>query len=200
MSRPPPSPCLRAQEIYVNKDTIHILKHHGSYMQQNRDLKKKAEREKSYQFMLRLKVPCGEVPAALFRELDDLSNKYGQGDLRATTRQAFQLHGVLKGDLKKVISTIANVGKRHAGPPVPHAALLRRARASARTHAYPPTLAGAQQDTPCVAAIAKRCVWAFRRHGLRARCVRLPLFFHSQAQLCWSTWAITQGSLAASQI
>ena len=58
---------------------------------QNRDLKKKAERDKSYQFMLRLKVPVGEVPADLFRTLDDLSNKYGQGDLRATTRQAFQL-------------------------------------------------------------------------------------------------------------
>ena len=47
-------------------------------------------------------MPVGEVPAALFRELDDLSNKYGQGDLRATTRQAFQLHGVLKANLKQV--------------------------------------------------------------------------------------------------
>merc|ERR1719311_1764316 len=76
-------------EIFVSKDSIHILKHHGSYMQQNRELKKKADRELSYQFMLRLKVPCGEVPAAVFRELDDLSNTHGQGDLRATTRQAF---------------------------------------------------------------------------------------------------------------
>ena len=33
--------------------------------------------------------PCSwEVPGELFAELDDLSNKYGQGDLRATTRQA----------------------------------------------------------------------------------------------------------------
>merc|ERR1719453_790486 len=95
-------------EIFVSKDSIHILKHHGSYMQQNRELKKKADRDKSYQFMLRLKVPCGEVPPAMFRELDDLSKKWGQGDLRATTRQAFQLHGVIKGNLKKVISSIAN--------------------------------------------------------------------------------------------
>jgi hypothetical protein len=43
-------------EIFVSKDSIHILKHHGSYMQQNRDIKKKADREQSYQFMLRLKV------------------------------------------------------------------------------------------------------------------------------------------------
>ena len=102
-------------EISVSKDSIHILKHHGSYMQQNRDLKKKAERDQSYQFMLRLKVPVGEVPASLFRELDDLSNTHGQGDLRATTRQAFQLHGVLKGNLKHVISSIANVGSNTYG-------------------------------------------------------------------------------------
>jgi len=102
-------------EIMVSKDSIHILKHHGSYMQQNRDLKKKSDRELSYQFMLRLKVPCGEVPAAMYRELDDLSNKYGQGDLRATTRQAFQLHGVVKGNLKTVISSIANVGSNTYG-------------------------------------------------------------------------------------
>jgi len=106
---------MKNDEIFVSKDSIHILKHHGSYMQQNRDLKKKADRDQSYQFMLRLKVPCGEIPAALFRELDDLSNKYGQGDLRATTRQAFQLHGVVKGNLPAVISTIANVGSHTYG-------------------------------------------------------------------------------------
>lgn len=41
--------------------------------------------------------------------------RYGQGDLRATTRQAFQLHGVLKGNLKTVIATIANVGSNTYG-------------------------------------------------------------------------------------
>jgi sulfite reductase (ferredoxin) len=39
-----------------------------------------------------------------------LSEKYGQKDLRATTRQAFQLHGVKKKDLKHVIASIAKVG------------------------------------------------------------------------------------------
>ena len=106
---------MKNDEIKVSADSIHILKHHGSYMQQNRDLKKKADRDQSYQFMLRLKVPVGEVPAQLFRELDDLSNKYGQGDLRATTRQAFQLHGVLKSGLKQVIADIANAGSNTYG-------------------------------------------------------------------------------------
>ena len=58
-------------EIFVSKDSIHILKHHGSYMQQNRDLTKKSDREKSYQFMLRLKVPVGEVPPQLYKKLDE---------------------------------------------------------------------------------------------------------------------------------
>ena len=101
-------------EIFVSKDSIHILKHHGSYMQQDRSLKGKAKQE-SYQFMLRLKVPCGEVPGALYAELDDISNKWGHGDLRATTRQAFQLHGVLKSNLKAVIAAIANVGSNTYG-------------------------------------------------------------------------------------
>jgi len=101
-------------EIFVSKDSIHILKHHGSYMQQDRSLKGK-DKAQSYQFMLRLKVPCGEIPGPLYAELDDISNKWGHGDLRATTRQAFQLHGVLKSNLKDVIAAIANIGSNTYG-------------------------------------------------------------------------------------
>jgi sulfite reductase (ferredoxin) len=101
-------------EIFVSADSIHVLKHHGSYMQQDRSLKGVAKKE-SYQFMLRLKMPCGEVPGPLYAELDDISNKWGHGDLRATTRQAFQLHGVLKGNLKSVIAGIANIGSNTYG-------------------------------------------------------------------------------------
>jgi len=41
--------------------------------------------------MLRLKNPCGKVDAATYKCIDELSEKYGQKDLRATTRQAFQV-------------------------------------------------------------------------------------------------------------
>ena len=90
---------------------MQILKYHGSYMQSNRELKGK----KDFQFMLRLKQPAGELPADLFRLLDDLSAKMGQGDLRATTRQCFQMHGILKGNLKTVISSIMNIGSSTVG-------------------------------------------------------------------------------------
>ncbi len=102
---------MKTEEISVNKDAMQILKYHGSYMQSNRELKGK----KDYQFMLRLKQPAGELPADLYRLCDDLSAKMGQGDLRATTRQCFQIHGILKGDLKTVISSIMNIGSSTVG-------------------------------------------------------------------------------------
>jgi sulfite reductase (ferredoxin) len=64
-------------------------------MQDDRD--KRTKDFKAYQFMLRLKSPCGETPPELYKKLDYMCDKYGQHDLRATTRQAFQIHGILKG-------------------------------------------------------------------------------------------------------
>lgn len=101
-------------EIFVGPDAVVVLKYHGSYMQDDRDKRTKGA-EKDYQFMLRLKSPCGEVPPHLYKELDDMADKYGQGDLRATTRQAYQIHGILKGDLKTVISTIMSCGSSTVG-------------------------------------------------------------------------------------
>lgn len=65
--------------------------------------------------MLRLKQPAGELPPELYRLIDDLSANHGQGDLRATTRQCFQIHGILKGSLKTVISSIMNIGSSTVG-------------------------------------------------------------------------------------
>lgn len=109
---------MRNDEMFVTQEGYQVLKFHGSYMQDNRDLRKeliRAKKEKAFSFMLRLKVPCGEVPPELHRLLDDISNELGQGDLRATTRQAWQLHGVLKGDLKEVVARIMEVGSSTVG-------------------------------------------------------------------------------------
>lgn len=65
--------------------------------------------------MLRLKQPAGELPPDLYRLLDDLSNTHGQGDLRATTRQCFQMHGIMKGGLKTVIRSIMDIGSSTVG-------------------------------------------------------------------------------------
>jgi len=103
---------LTTEEIGISKDGYQILKYHGSYQQSNREVRGKV---KDYQFMLRLKQPAGELPPDLFRLLDDLSAKHGQGDLRATTRQCFQMHGIMKGNLKTVISSIMNIGSSTVG-------------------------------------------------------------------------------------
>lgn len=102
---------LSTEEIGISKDAYQILKYHGSYQQNNRETKG----PKDWQFMLRLKQPAGELPPDLYRLLDDLSAKMGQGDLRATTRQCFQMHGILKGNLKTVISSIMNIGSSTVG-------------------------------------------------------------------------------------
>lgn len=102
---------LATEEIGISKDAYQILKYHGSYQQNNRETKG----PKDYQFMLRLKQPAGELPPDLYRLLDDLSTKHGQGDLRATTRQCFQMHGILKGNLKTVIASIMNIGSSTVG-------------------------------------------------------------------------------------
>ncbi|GMP88012.1 hypothetical protein CsSME_00040158 [Camellia sinensis var. sinensis] len=86
----------------INEAATQMIKFHGSYQQTNRD-----ERgSKSYSFMLRTKNPCGKVSNELYLAMDDLADQFGIGTLRLTTRQTFQLHGVLKKDLKTVMSTI----------------------------------------------------------------------------------------------
>ena len=47
--------------------------------------------------------------------MDDLATQYGQNDIRATTRQCFQIHGILKGDLKTVIAALMNIGSSTVG-------------------------------------------------------------------------------------
>jgi sulfite reductase (ferredoxin) len=84
---------------------VQILKFHGSYQQDNRDNRRKGE-DKDWQMMLRLRSPAGRIPAALYLAMDDLADRLGNGSLRVTTRQAFQMHGIAKADLREVIGTI----------------------------------------------------------------------------------------------
>ena len=90
---------------HFTEQAIQILKFHGSYQQDNRDNRQKGQ-EKDYQMMLRTRSPGGFIPPELYLTLDKLSEEYGNHTLRATTRQGFQIHGVLKKNLKTVVSAI----------------------------------------------------------------------------------------------
>ena len=93
------------ETTHFTEDGIQILKFHGSYQQDNRDNRVKGQ-EKDYQFMLRTRNPGGFTPPQLYLALDKLSEEYGNHTIRVTTRQGFQLHGVLKKNLKAVFSSI----------------------------------------------------------------------------------------------
>jgi sulfite reductase (ferredoxin) len=95
-----------------SEDDIQLLKFHGVYQQEDRD-ERKAAREsgeerkpKAYSFMVRTKNPGGYAPGPFFLALADLCDSHGNGTLRITTRQGFQMHGVHKSDLKEVIASI----------------------------------------------------------------------------------------------
>ncbi|PSR17237.1 sulfite reductase, ferredoxin dependent [filamentous cyanobacterium CCP3] len=90
---------------HFSESAIQILKFHGSYQQDNRDNRVKGQ-EKDYQMMLRTRNPGGYLSPELYLTLDRLSDEYGNGTLRATTRQGIQLHGVLKQNLKATIGAI----------------------------------------------------------------------------------------------
>lgn len=101
---------LLQDSTHFSEDAIQILKFHGSYQQDNRDNRVKGQ-EKDYQFMLRTRSPGGFIPPELYLTLDQLSQDYGNHTLRVTTRQGFQIHGILKKNLKEALgSIIRNMG------------------------------------------------------------------------------------------
>jgi sulfite reductase (ferredoxin) len=90
---------------HFSEEGVQILKFHGSYQQDNRDHRIKGQ-EKDYQFMLRTRNPGGFVSPELYLTLNELSDRYGNHTLRVTTRQGFQIHGILKQNLKASIAAI----------------------------------------------------------------------------------------------
>ena len=90
---------------HFSEAALQILKFHGSYQQDNRDNRVKGQ-EKDYQMMLRTRTPGGFIPPQFYLALDRLSDAYGNRTLRATSRQSFQMHGILKQDLKTVVADI----------------------------------------------------------------------------------------------
>jgi sulfite reductase (ferredoxin) len=91
------------------EDSEQLLKFHGIYQQDDRDRRKEARARglaKHHQLMIRTRIPGGLVSPDAYIAHDDISGRWANGTLRVTTRQDFQLHGVLKGDIKKSIRAI----------------------------------------------------------------------------------------------
>jgi sulfite reductase (NADPH) hemoprotein beta-component len=87
-------------------EDTNLIKFHGSYQQTDRDLdseRKTQKLEPLYSFMIRIRVPGGVATAAQWLRMDELADRYGNGTIKLTTRQAFQLHGIKKRHLKSTI-------------------------------------------------------------------------------------------------
>ncbi|MYL51838.1 assimilatory sulfite reductase (NADPH) hemoprotein subunit [Pontibacillus yanchengensis] len=93
----------------IPEEQTKLLKFHGSYMQDDRDLRNERKQQKlepAYQFMIRVRAPGGVATPEQWLAMDKLANTYGNETLKLTTRQAFQLHGILKWNMKKTIQEI----------------------------------------------------------------------------------------------
>lgn len=86
-----------------------LLKFHGITQQDNRDerlIRKKNGQGRNWLFMLRLRLPGGRITPSQWLAAETLSDQFGNGTLKLTTRQAIQIHGVVKQDLKQTMKDI----------------------------------------------------------------------------------------------
>src|SRR5579885_2212298 len=141
---------LQQESARFSEEQVQLLKFHGTYQQENRDLRqarKAAGEEKAYQFMVRSRIPGGVLTPEQYLIEDELAGRYANGTLRITTRQGIQLHGVLKGNLhatihginEALLSTLAacgDVNRNVMACPAPTAS-----RAHARVHEIAHTIA-----------------------------------------------------------
>lgn len=84
------------------EDTL-LLKFHGMYQQDDRDRREeraKKKLERLYSFMIRLRMPGGILTSEQWIALNNIAGKDSTDELKVTTRQTIQLHGVLKSRLK----------------------------------------------------------------------------------------------------
>ena len=103
---PSATSCSRTPPVFSDDAGV-VLKFHGVYQQDDRDLRKEARRlglDKHHMMMIRTRIPGGIVSPDAYLAHDRIAGEWGNGTLRVTTRQDLQLHGVLKGDLKKADS------------------------------------------------------------------------------------------------
>ncbi|MCJ2033916.1 NADPH-dependent assimilatory sulfite reductase hemoprotein subunit [Methylobacterium sp. J-068] len=93
----------------ISEDDGQLVKFHGMYLQDDRDIRAertKKKLEKAFSFMIRLRIAGGVVTPKQWLALDEIATTYAGGALRATTRQTFQYHGVIKSNLKRTMAAI----------------------------------------------------------------------------------------------
>ena len=93
----------------INENDIQLIKYHGSYQQDDRDVRNARiakKLEPAYSFMIRVRLPGGHLSASQWLACDEISRQYGNNTLKLSTRQAVQFHGIIKFDMKKTIQAM----------------------------------------------------------------------------------------------
>jgi sulfite reductase (NADPH) hemoprotein beta-component len=96
----------------ITEDDAQLVKFHGMYLQDDRDLRGERMRkkmEKAFAFMLRMRISGGVCTPQQWLALDSVARDYGNQSIRLTTRQTVQLHGVIKSNLKATLKAIDDV-------------------------------------------------------------------------------------------
>ena len=90
----------------ISADNQQLSKFHGMYLQDDRDVRadrRKHKLDKAYSFLIRVRMPGGVITSDQWLKMDYLADNYANGTLKLTTRQAFQLHGVIKFNLIQTV-------------------------------------------------------------------------------------------------
>ncbi len=93
----------------IVEDDAQLVKFHGMYLQDDRDLRPergKKKMEKAFAFMIRLRIAGGVCTPQQFLQVQHVAQTYGNHTMRLTTRQTFQLHGIIKSNLKATMREI----------------------------------------------------------------------------------------------
>lgn len=97
----------------ISAEAQQIIKFHGAYMQDDRDRRELRERKKlewAYSYMIRLRIPGGDITADQWIKLQDCCDKNASGTIKITTRQTVQFHGVVKAKMKPTMKDFDALG------------------------------------------------------------------------------------------
>lgn len=97
-----------------NVDDAQLIRFHGMYQQDDRDVRIERMNQKLeplINMMLRCRLPGGIITAKQWLDIDKFSEEHTlYGTIRLTTRQTFQLHGLLKSKLKSIHRILNKIG------------------------------------------------------------------------------------------
>jgi sulfite reductase (ferredoxin) len=96
----------------ISEHAKEISKHFGIYKQRERN--ESGKKDGDFIFMVRVKIPAGELTPAQWLTLDAAADRYADGSIRLTARQGVQFHYVRGHNLSALIREI-NAGLSENG-------------------------------------------------------------------------------------